>query len=375
MRASTLFPPLLAPAVLLAAACAEGNDPTGPGDLEPTVPELAAPELASPEPSAATLASPAYWADGYLYADASTQPQPGASFNRSGGAMTVARVAGTTGRYVIRFRGLSAIIGNRNTVRVTASSPDPIYCKPVGAFLVRDSVEVRCYRMGTGAGVNGSFHVHVLGKRDDRAFAFGNQPAAASYTAPSNGTWNPAGATRIERDGPGQYRVVFSGLGARTAAYALGHVQVNGVGTDKKYCKVQTWSGSPDLTVSVGCHTPAGVPADAKFAILFTQAVSHVGYAWGDAATAARYTPYSPFASNPTGGAITIYRYQVGQYTIEWTGLDPELSGYGSPQVTAWGEGDAQCNVYTRDTYSVVVRCYAANGVPMDSQYTVLLGS
>ena len=376
MRAATSLRLLFISAVLGAAACDGESDLTGPEAPAPS--ELAPSEPAAKAPgrTAGTLASPGSWADGYLYADVSgTQPLPGYSFNRSGGAMTIARVAGTTGRYVVRFHGLSALIGNRNTVRVTAAGQDPIYCKPVGGFLVRDSVEVRCYRMGTGAATNGSFHLHVLGKRGDRALAFGNQPAAASYAAPSNGTWNPAGATRIHRDGVGLYRVVFSGLGAQTVPYALGHVQVNGVGTDKKYCNVQGWSGSPDLTVTVGCYTPAGAPADAKFTVLFTQPVNHLGYAWGDATTAARYTPYSPFASNPTGGAITIYRYQVGQYTIEWTGLDPELSGYGSPQVTTWGEGNAQCVVRTRDTYSAAIQCYAANGVPMDTQYTVMLGS
>ena len=176
MRASTLLYLLLVPPVMLAAACADGADPAGPDGSEPV-----APEPVAAEPVATTLASSAFWADGYLYADVSgSQPQPSFSFNRSGGAMTVAKVAGATGRYVVRFRGLSAVIGNRNTVRVTASSADPIYCKPVGAFLVRDSVEVRCYRMGTGAAVNGSFHLHVLGKRGDRGLAFGNQPGAAS---------------------------------------------------------------------------------------------------------------------------------------------------------------------------------------------------
>ena len=80
------------------------------------------------------------------------------------------------------------------------------YCKPVGAFLVRDSVEVRCYRIGTGAAVNTDFQLNVLGKRDDRAFAFANQPTATSYAPASAGSWNPAAR-------PGSTATAWAGTG------------------------------------------------------------------------------------------------------------------------------------------------------------------
>lgn len=373
MRAARSLHLLLVPAVLLAAACDDRPDPLAPED-SPAV------EAAAPVPAQASgpLEDFGYWADGYLRADpahgTSYQPTPGLSYNRSGGAMRVTKVTGTTGRYVVRFTGLSALVG-KNTVRVTGSVDDLNYCKPIGASLVRDSVEVRCFRMGTGAAANAAFFLQVIGKRDDRAFAHGHQPTATNYAPASAGSWNPAGATRVYRDEIGRYRVVFTGLGARLPANVGGHVQVVGVGPGKAYCNAQTWGGAPDLSVYVGCHSATGTPVDAKFAVLFTPPAAHLAYAWADAPTATRYQAYGVFASNPVGGAVTILRSGVGRYEIQWTGVDAEIRDYGNPQVTPWGEGNAHCKVYTLNPEFVSVRCYASNGVPADAQYVVSLGS
>ncbi len=364
---------LLLPAVLLAAACGDESDFTAPDSPPPA-------EVDSPDPeSAGPVEDLGYWADGYLYADQPTRssytPLPASSFNRSGGAMSITKVAGTTGRYIARFKGLSALIGTRNAIRTTASALVASYCKPVGAFLVRDSVEVRCFKMGTGAAVDATFFLQVVAKRDDRAFAFGNQPTAASYTAPSNGTWNPAGATRISRDGVGQYRVVFSGLGARLSSGIAGHVQVNGVGANKPYCKVLNWGGSPDLIVLVRCYGAAGGPADARFTVQFSQPAAHLAYAWAGLPMTTLYQPSPAYASNPVGGAMYVQRTTVGRYEIGWNGASAEIRGYGSPQVTAFSEGNAHCNVDGIDEDYVEVQCFTANGVPVDTYFVVQLAS
>lgn len=376
MRAATSLRLLLLPALLLAAGCGDRPELTGPA--EPPTADIQEP---SPQQTTGSLQDLAYWADGYLLADAPTAtsygPLPSASFNRSGGSMRIVKVAGTTGRYVVRFSGLSALLGGKSNVRVTevGANLDGLYCKPVGAFLVRDSVEVRCFRLGTGAAANAKFFVQVLGKRDDRAFAFANQPTATNYAPATAGSWNPTGASRIYRDGVGQYRVVFTGLGARLPTGVGGHVQVNGVGTSKVHCKVQTWGGSPDLTVSVGCYSPAGYLADSKFTALFAQPAAHLAYVWADSPTTAQYRPYSVYASNPAGGAMTITRYGVGAYEVTWTGVDAAIRDFGNVQVTAWGESSTQCKVTGLGNEWVTLQCIAGNGVAVDAQYTVLLGS
>jgi hypothetical protein len=127
--------------------------------------------------------------------------------------------------------------------------------------------------------------------------------------------------------------------------------------------------------VYVVCFTAAGFPVDAKFAVLFTPPAAHLAYAWADSPTASQYQAYAVFASNPVGGAITIYRFGVGRYQVAWTGVDAEIRDYGTPQVTTWGGGPAHCKVYSYTNESISVRCYNSNGVPTDAQYQVSLGS
>jgi len=107
MRAVLSARLLLVPAALLAAACDDSSNPIAPE--EPLVVGAEAPE---PNPTTGPLEGLAYWADGYLYAAnvaGTVTPAAYASFNRSGGAMTVTKVAGTTGRYVARLRNLSGL--------------------------------------------------------------------------------------------------------------------------------------------------------------------------------------------------------------------------------------------------------------------------
>jgi hypothetical protein len=47
----------------------------------------------------------------------------------------------------------------------------------------------------------------------------------------------------------------------------------------------------------------------------------------------------------------------------------------GDAQVTAYGSGNAQCKVVSWGLASAQVRCFSPTGAPMDSFYTVLLGS
>jgi hypothetical protein len=375
MRTATVVRLLLVPGALLASACDDSSNPIAPEEIP--VAEVEAP---APEPATGPLEDLAYWADGYLRSSdklaSSSTPVPDRSFNRSGGAITITRVAGTTGRYVARFGSLSALLGGRSTVRVTASGDDNSYCKPVGASLVRDSVEVRCFRMGTGTAMNALFDLTVAGKRDNWAFAFANQPTATNYAPASAGSWNPAGASRIYRNGVGRYLVVFAGLGSRLAPGVGGHVQVNAVSTGKAYCKVEEWAGSPDLSVSVGCYTPAGALADSKFTVLFTPPAAHLAYAWADSPTTAQYQAYSVYGSNPVGGAITIRRFGVGQYSVIWTGVDAEITGYGNVQVQAYGGDGAQCKLQgTLQNDGTPLRCYAPNGTLVDARYVVMLHS
>jgi hypothetical protein len=375
MRAATSLRLLLVPAALLGSACDDSSNPIAPEELP-----IAEAEAPGPEQTTGPQEDFANWADGYIWVatvDGKVVPVSNASFNRSGGAMTVTKVAGTTGRYVVRFKGLSGLLGGKSTVHVSGSNSKlgGGYCKPVGGFLVRDSVEVRCFRIGTGAATNADFQLSVLGKRDDRAFAFANQPTASNYAPASAGSWNPAGAIRVYRDGIGLYRVVFSGFGARLPAGSGGHVQVNAVAGNKVHCKTEEWGSSTDLVVTVACYTPAGARADAKFTTMVTPPAAHLAFVWADQPTLSSYNPHSFYSSNPVGGSVVVTRAQVGSYHVRWIGVDAEIRDFGNAQVTAWGFDNAQCQVGFLDAEGVSVQCFGPNGAAVDTYYSLLLGS
>ena len=373
MRAAFPFRLLLVPAALLAAGC-EGSD-----SLQEPSSAVDQPVPSSAEAPSGLLAG-ARWADGYLRADnpttSSYTPLPSLSYNASGGAMTVTKVAGTTGRYIARFRRLSALLGPNSTIRVSGFGYDATYCKPAAPRLVRDSIEVRCFKMGTGAAVNAAFSLTVARDYADRAFAYAHQPTAASYAPAASGTWNPAGAgmTQVTRSGVGQYQVAFYGLVGRLSADVAGHAQVTAVGTGKAHCKPNGMGGE-ELLILVNCYTPAGVPVDSKFLVLFTLPSPHLAYAWSNQPSAT-YTPLAPYSSNPAGGSIAVDRYSTGTYVITWNGVDPAIVDDGGVQVTAYGTDNAQCKVtgYGPNSY-VGVRCFGANGIPVDTRFSVLYHS
>ena len=328
----------------------------------------------------AKTADRAHWADGYAWADQpssmSYTPWFDYSFNRTGGAIVITRPSGTTGRYNVRFTGLSAFLGDKSTVHVTSFGPGDIYCKPTTPTLVNDVLQVRCYDASSGAAVNTSFTVFVTGNYTDNAFAHAHQPTGTSYVPQANGSWNPGSTIRVTRSGTGTYSVLFTGLGALAQAAANGgHVQVVAVGTDLAHCKVTYWAGSPQLNASVRCFTRTGVPKDTKFNVLFQLPSPHLGYAWASDPTNAGYYANTFYGHNAWGGSTFIRRAGVGSYTVEFYGLQNALLDGGNVQVTAYGGGSAQCKVEAWAFSSVAVLCFAPDGTPVDSYFTLFLGS
>ncbi len=353
---------LLLPALsLLAGACDDSDAP-----FEPPLADQ--PSLAAGR-----------WADGYLtLLDPTGSAKPPATmvYNRSGGKITITRPTGTIGRYVATFTGLSALLGARSTVQVTAYTTDNSHCKPVNGALVNDKVEVRCFNSATGAPAEATFSLVVLRKSAGRAFAYANQPTAASYSPQTSGSWNPSGTSKVTRLGKGFYQVHFNNLGAQLTSHG-GHVQVSAVGAGSAYCKlVEEWGGNPNLSVTVQCYGLVGQPADAKFTVLWQGPSAHLAYAYANQPTAASYAPSAFWSSNPTGGPISVQRASTGVYFVDWRGVDPSIIDLGNIQVTALGFYEyAQCKIHGFGSTIAGVRCFAPNGALVDVAFTVLLGS
>jgi hypothetical protein len=187
MRTTALHRSLLSALVLLAAACDNSDSTFEPPAVFDAAPE-AAPE-AEPVPEDPRGLAAGRWADGYALAQypltSSYAPPPQGAYNRSGGPITVTKVAGTTGRYVVTFAGLSSLVGSRNTVRVTSHGTELNYCKPMTGSLASDKVEVRCFKPGTGSAANASFSVLVLG-------ALRHGPTRTATSRPRPATARPA---------------------------------------------------------------------------------------------------------------------------------------------------------------------------------------
>jgi hypothetical protein len=362
---------LVSAAALLAVGCDDS-----PLLQEPDGPEPVAMKAAG---DGTSLVGPR-WASGYALAsspllDSYELSSTGFSYNQSGSSIIITKPAGTTGRYIATFAGLSALLGGRSTVLVNAYSFGVSYCKPVQGHLVNDKVEVRCFDARTKTPANVGFNVIVFGGATDRAFAFAHQPTTTDYSPKAGGSFNPTGSMRVFRDGVGQYRVVFKGLGTRRTADVGGHVQASAVGTGKHHCKASELGGSPDLTVKVRCYGAGGSLADTKFSVFFTTPARHLAYAWGDRPTTLNYSPFTAYTSNPTGGSIYISRLATGSYKVEWVGIVDEIVDGGTVRANAYGQGNAQCKGVDVGEEFAVVECFKPDGTPVDSHFMVFFGS
>ena len=369
-------------ALALAAVGALSACADQPTAVEPPMPKAARDAAPERQDVAGLLGDRAHWADGYLRTEflvaTSETIHPSESFNRSGGSVVVTKVAGTTGRYIATFSGLSRLLNNESTVHVSGlsnSGTEPTYCQPAAPYLASDKVEVRCFRIATGAPVDAKFSVLVTRNYSDLAFAYGHRPTTASYAPAAKGSWNPVGTTQVTRSAVGKYLVTFKGLAAELPPGVGGHAQVNLVGTSNAHCTVQAWgsSGTPDLSVAVGCYTAAGVPVDARFAVLFLTPTDHLAYTLADQPSAtSRYQPSPVYSSNPSGGGTTILPYGGGRYHVSWDTF--QLIGFGNMQVTAFG-GNTRCILTSLGYFGGSVECFGPDGAPKESYFTLLLGS
>lgn len=325
--------------------------------------------------TAAKLADRAHWADGYAWANSPTAPSYTPStfyaYNRTGGAVEITKLTNYTGRYRVRFVGLSNFVGPTHIVKVSGYYDSPNYCKPVSPRLTNDTVDIRCYTPA-GTPVNEYFSVLVTRNYLDVAYGHANKTSSTDYAPPANAAWNPTGGPiRIFRDGVGRFRMVFTGLGNRTSTNG-GHVQVDAVGTDKVYCNVISWGGAPDVTVTVHCYRFDGTASDSKFDVLFILPAAPLAYTWGSNPTAASYTASTYYSHNSGGSPVQIGRTSVGTYSVSFSSLS--LLDGGNAQVTAYG-GNQRCKPSSWGSASVQVRCFLPNGTPADAYFTVLLGS
>jgi len=321
---------------------------------------------------AVRAAAVSHLADGIVsgYApDAPTYSGGPGSFNRAGGKITITRSA--VGTYKVRFAGLSALLGTKSTVQVTAGEAVDSYCKPVNQKLINDIVNIKCFDASSGSPADAVYLAYVTKNYNNLAFAFANLPTSTNYAPPGSASFNPAGAIRVFRSATGTYSVKFKGFGSKLTTSA-GDVQINAVGSGAQHCKVGSWGFGTDVTINVYCFARTGAPKDVPFNVLFVTPKPHLAYAWADQPTASSYKPSTFYSSNPAG-TISITRLSTGLYDVTFNNFDTQIIGNAAyMEATAYGGSNVQCKVAGGMTNKdVAVYCFTPSG-PADSYFTVM---
>jgi hypothetical protein len=185
---------------------------------------------------------------------ASYTPSTIYSNNPGGGAITANRTG--VGQYNVVFTGQNV---NSGDVQVTAYNSSA-NCTSAGWG--GSTLFVTCYAAGTSTPVDSLYT--VLWTADaDQAYAWGNDPTAASYTPSSTYSNNPSGGgITITRSGDGAYVVEFTDH----TISGNGNVLVTSYSTDG-YCGITSWGGD---SIGVVCRDAVtGAAEDNYFDVLF----------------------------------------------------------------------------------------------------------
>jgi hypothetical protein len=302
-------------------------------------------------------------------------PDPHYAYNQLGGGVEVARTG--IGRYTVQFDLFDGFVDGGN-VQITAVGASGEYCKV--ASWTPDSVDVRCFA-ASGLAADARFTALYLKATStpSPAYAWANQPSAASYTPSAFYSHNPRGGITATRSGPGVYQMTWTG-------YALvsggGHPQVTAYGGTNERCQIAAWGGD---SVSVRCFDSAGDPADSQYSVLYARPFAiddvpydGIAYAWANDAIAASYTPNAAYRYNVGDGPVQAQRLGPGSYRMIFGGFALRGLRGGSVHVSAYGNDDRRCAIGdwgpitgTTDE-SVDVRCHDAAGAPADALYNVL---
>jgi probable HAF family extracellular repeat protein len=203
------------------------------------------------------------------------------------------------------------------------------------------------------------------------AYAWANQPTAASYTPAPQYAYNSAGGPiQIARQSKGVYDVAFESLPGWGNNGLSSAASVTAYGSSTIACSLASYASSPNRVVAtVSCfNVVTKVSADSRFTVLVVgnqsvPAPSTFVFSGGGAPI----PPPNPAWSWTSGNdAIAVsHNPGAGDYNVLLgTGKSAEL-------VTASG-GARRCNNAGGTSGGLRVRCYDLNGAPSDERFWVV---
>ena len=205
-------------------------------------------------------------------------------------------------------------------------------------------------------------------------------------------SWNSFGAvanqvTDLSNPSTGVYRVDFPRL-----AGGGPQIHVGAFGTSTR-CKVDSFADAGStLQVTVRCYNAAGNPWDARFSASVVHGLGSLGagssslswkfgaYVYADQSTTNSYDANPTYSYNAANLTNHIDRTGTGAYRVTLRGVDLQDDSPFSYELTAVGSGNAYCNIrghsddVTETDRLVNVRCFRANGTPVDSRFMLKYG-
>ena len=325
---------------------------------------------------------------GYALADQPGAPGPYSPndanrFNSGGGSISITR--DSAGWYNVRFIGLARPTGGRDIVQITAfGSPTGVFCKLKGwsndgADMV---VPVHCHA-ADGTSTDSRFTILLAGARvfdltTPLAFVvLPPQPIANAVLDTSQTAFNSVSAhIQFGRGGPGSYSIAFPGFSVPSGPST---VLTSALSVSTEHCLTNAY----DLNhggLAAACTNTAGAPADARPDILWLTR-GRAGHRYGYATThsiSAQIPPVDPlFTLNSSGGAVTMRRLAVGQWTATFAGLGRPAGGKEIVLVSAFTGLDHLCTLVSWATagsdLTATVQCFTAAGAPVDGQFSVAI--
>ena len=310
---------------------------------------------------------------------APTRPILGASYNSTGGSITIVpRTAALgPGNYQVQFgKLLDASDGN---AQVSAYGTNG-YCLVGYVGLLAGSsdsmaADVNCFD-SSGNPANQYFTLLVQSRKGtlgsaDKGVAYITTNGLCTLMGPCTSgydesrSYNSTGGTNtIFRNGLGNYTVTLPGL-----TKVGGDVQANCItGVSLSPGKVSGWASvSSGTGVTILCFDKTGAPADEFFSFAYAlnepfglkpSATSLGAYAWADqAASTSVYTPDTRYQYNGFGtGNLTAQKTGTGLYTVTIPGSISYKTS--TVLVTAYGGGSNYCNVVNWAQHTINIGCY-----------------
>ncbi|MBB5867260.1 hypothetical protein F4553_000639 [Allocatelliglobosispora scoriae] len=208
-------------------------------------------------------------------------------------------------------------------------------------------------------------------------FAYANQPSNPNYILATGYEYNSVNlAVQVLRPAVGTYRVKFLGMGTLGG---VPHVSARG---SSSLCTVAWWGmAGGDQAVDVRCYDNAGLLADSRFVVDFTNrtpAVSGFGYLWNDnpVPPAIGHTPAPAYSYDSAGLPIKVFRSAVGRYRVELGAFRNDSPGpwaAGYLRITPYAAAARHCQALdpalVPDPQLIEVRCYDDTGSAVDSRF------